>query len=190
MSYAHASLHVGGSEILVQDDALEAAELRALLEALDSAPFAGRESAIEEAREFTHHACEFRPDFVQNIGVATRIRLLLPVLGGVGDERITRSYCNFVRPSDQAFPHRDSSNEGDFTAVLFAVQQWRPSWAGELVFLEPRSGQALAVEARPARLVVFPGNVLHCGQPPSVAAEVRRLTVVFKFEPCISRKHP
>jgi hypothetical protein len=78
--------------------------------------------------------------------------------------------------------HRDSL-EPDFVSVLlFTNSFWDVCWGGGFSYIFPNTMDVKTVAYQPNRAVIFPSNMLHCGQSPSRCTDVFRTSVVFVFK--------
>jgi SM-20-related protein len=78
------------------------------------------------------------------------------------------------------FPHRDSLDEHDVTAMFYINEVWKPEWAGETCFFDESGDTDRAVLPRPNRLVIFPARVLHVARGVYPVTPDPRVVLVFK----------
>lgn len=94
---------------------------------------------------------------------------------------IYRVYANFNLHGDFQFAHEDG--EG-WTALYFVNSNWEEDWGGELlIYPNPDSGVAYAIEPRPGRMVIFDGMIRHRGGVPSKLCFDARISLAIKFRP-------
>jgi len=92
-----------------------------------------------------------------------------------------RIYANFNLHGDFQFAHEDGDG---WTALYFVNSIWEEDWSGELmIYPEPGSGFAYAIEPRPGRMVIFDGLIRHRGGVPSKLCFDARISLAIKFRP-------
>ena len=116
----------------------------------------------------------------------------------VRDCEIERIYANGQTATQRGAPHTD---DGDLTFLYFPNPVWKPSWGGELTFLEgdassggasgsgtsrPGGGDATArvletVPYRPNRALLFPASVVHYAEAPSRNFTGLRVSLAYKL---------
>jgi len=77
--------------------------------------------------------------------------------------------------------HRDNDSTATVTAVLFGNDRWEDIWGGELLF-DNGSEPIYAVQPRPARMVVFRGDIWHRAGAPTRAAMLPRYSLVIRYD--------
>lgn len=95
--------------------------------------------------------------------------------------RLIRTHCNLSMYGDLQFPHRDCAPGTGVTALLFANAVWKTEWTGETLFFNDDGDARCAVSARPGRILIFDGSILHRAGVPSREVFEPRLTVAFKY---------
>lgn len=169
-------LHIDGKELTILDDLFSDQQRRELYNFIvkspcrwDNVDTLEKNYSVRWKRECTEDATE--------LGVlASTIALMTN--GEREPLSLNRIYVNVNCPGEVHFPHVDGS--GVVTALYYANMSWKDSNDGETIFFE--SGEpVLAIKPRPGRLVIFDGEILHRGSPPSWRAKEPRFTVAFKF---------
>lgn len=98
--------------------------------------------------------------------------------------RAYRCYVNSAQYGDMLFTHTDClPGAGEITALWFICERWDPEWGGETLFFDADGDARAAVSPRPGRLVLFDGELPHCGRPPSRICTEARYTLAIKLEP-------
>lgn len=92
-----------------------------------------------------------------------------------------RVYANNHTYGVEGYAHTDSEEDGYFSTIYYAHQNWHRNWAGELVFFE-QGGQDIikSVYPKPGRVVQFPGRIPHAARAPSRECCDSRISVVIK----------
>jgi hypothetical protein len=93
---------------------------------------------------------------------------------------LVRCYANGHTYGVAGAPHIDRKQDGFWSLVFYAGEEWQPAWAGETVFFD-RTGDICNVSLpRPNRLVVFPSNILHAARGVERFCPALRICFVFK----------
>ncbi len=95
--------------------------------------------------------------------------------------QIGRIHVNSVPHGDLLATHEDGWPGASLTALYFANARWDAGWQGELILCDPLGESLYAIDPRPGRLVLFPGEVPHRGGAPSRACYEHRLSLAHKF---------
>lgn len=94
---------------------------------------------------------------------------------------LCRMYVHSLSFGDISLPHKDcKTGVDDVTAVLYLNTAWDVQWGGEIMFYRGKEADR-AVSIKPARLILFPGEITHSANPPNLLAPEPRLSWVFKF---------
>ena len=113
----------------------------------------------------------------------------LNTLWRIVDERIAggtceidRMYVNAYTHGDCPTVHADNYDEGYYTVLYYANEEWSHDWSGETVFYnETRDDIIRSVYPRPGRLVAFDGRIPHVAREPNRICPVVRYTVAMKL---------
>lgn len=97
------------------------------------------------------------------------------------DVNIGRIHVNCLPYGDLLGTHQDGWPGASLTGLYFANADWEPTWQGELILCNPLGESLYAVEPRPGRIVLFPGDIPHRAGAPSRACYAHRLTIGHKF---------
>lgn len=92
-----------------------------------------------------------------------------------------RVHVNCLPYGDLLSVHEDGWPGASLTGLYFANSQWLPGWHGELIMCDPMGESMYAIEPRPGRLVLFPGEIPHRAGSSSRACYAHRLTIGHKF---------
>ena len=80
------------------------------------------------------------------------------------------------------FPNRRAGKPRFVTALVYLPAAWRDEWGAPTRFLDPPTGEVLAVPARPGRVVLMDQDVTHAVTAPTDAAGSRpRYSLVLKL---------
>jgi hypothetical protein len=77
--------------------------------------------------------------------------------------------------------HRDSEEPNVISVLIFTNPFWVPSWGGAFTYIQEPSPEVFSVAYVPNRAVIFPANILHCGQAPLRCTDKMRTSMVFCF---------
>jgi hypothetical protein len=94
---------------------------------------------------------------------------------------IGRIHVNCLPYGDLLRTHEDGWPGAALTGLYFANASWHTDWQGELIICDPLRESLYAIEPRPGRIVLFPGETPHRAGAPSRACYAHRLTVAHKF---------
>lgn len=94
---------------------------------------------------------------------------------------IGRIHVNSIPHGDILYVHEDGWPGASLTGLYFSNSTWQPEWNGELILCDPMGESLYAIEPRPGRFVLFPGEIPHRGGAPSRACYAHRLTIGHKF---------
>lgn len=101
-------------------------------------------------------------------------------LVGGARAQLLRSYANALTYGLEGRIHKDSGNEKDVTAIVYANAFWADAWAGETVFFLP-GRETVSVTPVPGRVVLFKGSIDHVARSPSRDCPMLRTTLMYKF---------
>ena len=93
-----------------------------------------------------------------------------------------RAYANLHTYGIEGYPHTDSEEDLDRTAVLYLTPEWHRDWGGETAFYE---GPEIicAVMPKMARLVTFRSSIFHAARGVTRICPKMRPVLVFKARP-------
>lgn len=78
--------------------------------------------------------------------------------------------------------HCDSKEPEFISVLLFTNAHWEFSWGGGFTYVTKDLKNTETIGYKPNRAVIFPSNLLHCGQAPSRFTDALRTSVVFLFK--------
>lgn len=115
-------------------------------------------------------------------GVARIIAAALAELyPAYSDIEIDRIHVNCLPYGDLLSTHQDGPSGAALTGLYFANPQWQTDWHGELIICDAGGESRYAIQPKPGRVVLFPGEIPHRAGAPSRACYAHRLTVSHKF---------
>jgi len=114
---------------------------------------------------------EERPLFSETIFAKVQEALGIPV-------KIQRVYANGQLACQQGHMHLD---DGDVTFLYYPLEDWKPEWAGNLLFFKEANVRA-CVSYAPNRALAFPTNLPHRAEAPSREYNGLRVSVAWKLE--------
>lgn len=94
--------------------------------------------------------------------------------------RLVRCYANAHTYGVEGYVHTDALENGNFTALVYLVPEWKPEWAGETTFHSDDGEIAQAVLPKGNRLIIFEGQRLHAARALSRECPGLRITLMFK----------
>jgi len=97
------------------------------------------------------------------------------------DIEVGRIHVNSIPHGDMQSTHEDGWPGTSLTALYFVNADWQASWQGELILCDPLGESQYAIDPRPGRLILFPGEVPHRGGAPSRVCYEHRLSLAHKF---------
>ncbi len=176
---------VDGKSIRVYDDLVAPQVLQQFSAALDQSPFTRNEVARPDTADYRHWAKNFE------VPATERTPLFKPTVEaskafGSADRayRLYRSYVNHAGYGDMLFPHTDCMpGAGELTALWFICTEWNVDWGGETLFFNENEDAEFVVSPKPGRMVMFDGEISHCGRPPTRICYRPRYTFAMKLEP-------
>lgn len=95
--------------------------------------------------------------------------------------KLERAHVNSIPYGDFLIKHVDGPPQQVLTGLYFANAHWQQDWAGELIFADQYGESLYAIEFKPGRLLLFPGDILHRAGSPSRICFAHRLSVGYKF---------
>lgn len=95
--------------------------------------------------------------------------------------QIGRIHVNSVPYGDMLSTHEDGWPGASLTGLYFANANWHSGFQGELILCNPLGESMYAVEPRPGRFVLFPGEIPHRAGAPSRISYDHRLSLAHKF---------
>lgn len=90
-----------------------------------------------------------------------------------------RVIMNLYSHGDSSWLHKDSSNEADWTVIIFLNEYWNINWGGDFVLVEEDEILS-AFAATPGKFVLFQSNILHACRPVSREAPYPRFGVAYQ----------
>ena len=94
---------------------------------------------------------------------------------------LSRAHVNSIPHGDIQNTHEDGWPGVSLTALYFVNAGWQATWQGELILCDPLGESLYAIDPRPGRLVLFPGETPHRGGAPSRVCFEHRLSLALKF---------
>ena len=172
---------VGASRIAVFDGLLQ--DAAHYQDALALAAFKRTEVARPDTVGYKHWASEIGLEALRRQPI---MQLTSQALAAFDPSRAGhvphRAYTNVAGYGDVLFTHADClPGQRDITALWFICSEWDIEWGGETVFFDGDGEIACAVRPRPGRLVLFDGDILHAGRPPSRICFHPRYTLAIKL---------
>ena len=172
---------VGASRVAVFDGLL--ADPAQYQHALAQAAFKRTEVARPDTAGYKHWVTEIAVSALQQQPIQ---RLTMDALAAFDPHRAHyapyRAYTNVASYGDVLFTHRDClPGQRDLTALWYVCAEWDFEWGGETVFFDEAGEIACSVRPKPGRLVLFDGDILHAGRPPSRICYHPRYTLAIKL---------
>lgn len=87
------------------------------------------------------------------------------------------------------WPHTDSDQPDDLTAILYLNKYWKKEWAGETAFFEAQE-IAFSLLPRYGRIVVFNSSMEHAARSVGRLCPADRVIIVFKARPLVDTYQP
>lgn len=177
---------VGGRMVFVLDGLVPDGVRESLYECLQTDAFRRTEFARPDTREFRHNVVEYNVEKLRRselFNVIDRmVQLLFPPSAQSGKAlEVYRIYTNAVMFGDAAFAHRDSSEPEHVTVIAYPNPEWASELGGETLWYDEAGEIQEAIEPRAGRVVIFRGNILHKGSPPTRLFWGSRFTTAFKY---------
>jgi len=199
---AHVLQHEWGP-IHIIDHLFETSFVESLAAVLSRLPFTASDYDTEETRHILHLKCELPARILMEAKLSDEVLLaLLPKGMGASHlsavARITalalanyypdydgieigRIHVNCLPYGDLLYTHQDGSPRASLTGLYFGNAKWQVDWQGELIICHPDGESLYAIEPKPGRIVLFPGEIPHRAGAPSRACYAHRLTIGHKF---------
>lgn len=184
INYESLDIGIEKRKLFVFDNVVNRAASQWIHNEYKGLPVTMSDSDREDTQHIKHLKHDFGPaEWQMNTPsglLAARARELLTEQGvGYGD--LYRMYANFNLHGDFQFAHEDGHG---WTALYFVNSEWQEDWGGELmIYPEPSSGFAYALEPKPGRMVIFDGMIRHRGGVPSKLCFDARISLAIKFMP-------
>ncbi len=176
---------INGKHIHVFDNLVDPSVIVQINQALDGSAFTRNEIARPDTGQHRHWAHNM------NLDAARQLPLHAPTISATRifqrhdvDYSVYRAYTNCVSYGDHLYTHTDCMpGAGELTALWFISESWDPEWGGETLFFDDNKEALFVAAARPGRLVLFDGEILHCGKAPNRMCLTPRYTYAMKLEP-------
>ena len=173
---------VGGREVFVYDDLVEASEVSRYFAGMNQASFTHTESARPDAREHRHWVCETPLANLPRIAMWTATEAVVAAVRPGERYLPYRAYTNFASFGDLLLTHTDAQpGVRELTALWFVCDRWDTEWGGETLFFDDAGDAEIAVSPKPGRLMLFDGAIRHAGKPPNINCPVARFTFAIKL---------
>ncbi len=185
-------LHPQG-DIQLLDHIFEQTFIDYLYHNLNLAPYIADDYDNQTTRHISHLKCELpAQELISGTGlgqqapqlaiVATVIfELLQRLYPDYQHIAVQRIHVNNIPYGDLLSNHVDGPTGQALTGLYFANAEWRQSWGGELIICDPNEESLYAIEPRPGRIVLFPGDIFHRAGAPTRLCFARRLSIGHKF---------
>lgn len=96
-----------------------------------------------------------------------RMRERLPAVG-ITVPYFHRCLLNNFKVGDHPCYHKDSPrNDGSQTFMVYPNKVWELNWGGVTTFADDNDNVIAAANPKPGRIVIFNGNINHCGVSPT-----------------------
>ena len=176
---------IDGLRVAVFDDLVPMNMVKQIKSILDTSPFQHNEIARPDTAEYRHWANNMTVEAARNLPFHTATLLASEHLIRAGRKfQVYRAYTNYAGYGDMLFTHTDClPGAGELTALWFVAERWDIEWGGETLFFNHAGDAEFVVSPRPGRLVLFDGELRHCGRPPNRICTEPRYTLAFKLEP-------
>lgn len=173
---------VDGLKVAVFDDLLPLNMVAQVKQVLDGSPFQHNEIARPDTAEYRHWANNMSLEAARSLPFHTATVAAARNWPN-GPYQVYRAYTNYAGFGDMLFTHTDCMpGAGELTALWFVTDHWDVEWGGETLFFNSQSDAEVVVSPRPGRLVLFDGELRHCGRPPNRICTQPRYTLAFKLE--------
>lgn len=114
----------------------------------------------------------------------------LKALWDLVDGQVAKGACDTVRMYVNAYNfgdcptvHADSDDEGFYTVIYYANNDWSYDWSGETVFYnQAKTDITKAVYPTPGRIVLFDSRIPHVARTPSRSCPFVRYTIALKLK--------
>jgi hypothetical protein len=189
--------------IHILDQLFERSFVRSLNNVLASLPYVASEYDSDAGPRIRHLNCELPAGplitgSVEDAGLLSRLpkgkgaphlsavaRITAQALGLLYPDysqiELSRVHVNSIPHGDIQNTHEDGWPGVSLTALYFANAGWQSTWQGELILCDPLGESLYAIDSRPGRLVLFPGETPHRGGAPSRVCFEHRLSLAHKF---------
>ncbi|MGH8036061.1 MAG: 2OG-Fe(II) oxygenase, partial [Lysobacterales bacterium] len=189
--------------IYIIDHLFESSFVEGLAAVLSRLPFIASDYDTDETRHILHLKCELPAKTLMEVNLRDEALLaLLPKAMGASHlsavARITaaalakfypayagieigRIHVNCLPYGDLLNNHQDGLPGASLTGLYFGNAKWQADWQGELIMCDPGGESLYAIEPKPGRMVLFPGEIPHRAGAPSRACYAHRLSIGHKF---------
>lgn len=180
-------------EIQILDHVFEQSFIHLLYRNISAFPYIANDYDSEANQHILHLKCELpAQELISGIGLGQQAPHLA-ILSSVIFQLIQRFYpdyeqiavqrihINHIPYGDLLSNHVDGQPEQVLTGLYFANAEWLQDWGGELILCDQNQESLYAIEPRPGRLVLFPGDILHRAGAPTRLCFVPRLSIGHKF---------
>ncbi len=175
---------IDGKTVLVFDDLASSSVIRQMTEALDNSAFTRNEIARPDTAQHRHWAHNMLLEAARQLPLHQLTLDASTWMKRSGAEfQVYRSYTNCVSYGDHLYTHTDClPGGGELTALWFICEHWDVEWGGETLFYNSDMDAVAVVSPRPGRMVLFDGEITHCGTAPNRMCLMPRYTFAMKLE--------
>jgi len=122
---------------------------------------------------------KFNTDNVENLLDGILLKIWNILKDKIGFISLYNCYSNLMIEGVHAFPHYDSDEDNQVTAVIYICHEWNMFYGGGTSII--RNNEIIkTVSPKPNRVFVFSGNQLHTVQSLTSACVNPRITLMFK----------
>lgn len=181
MSSPSRAAQVSGRDVWVFDALVPPEEAARYFNAISQAAFTRTESARTDT-DFRHWVCEMPLANLPRTSLWAATETVVAQLRPGERFLPYRVYTNYASFGDTLLTHVDAvAPLRELTALWYLCEKWDTEWGGETLFYSDEGDAQIAVSPKPARLVLFDGQIRHAGKPPNRNCPVGRYTFAIKL---------
>ena len=175
---------IEGKQIYIYDHLVAPQVIAQIKQALDQNAFMRTEIARPDTEEHRHWVRNMPIEAAQKLPLFKPTVIAAQPFCQSGKQfRLYRAYTNCSNFGDMLFTHTDCKpGAGEITALWYICIEWDHEWGGETLFFNSENDAEFVAAPRPGRLVIFDGDITHCGRPPNRICYENRYTFALKLE--------
>lgn len=170
-----------GLDLFVFDDLLQPEVVGRIADDLATVPYHSRNSSSPDSQQYREWASHFPVEQFSDHPVQLAALSALTALYPQVSFEFWDVHCNNTTFGDWAFAHRDSNENGAYSALYYANKAWESDWYGETVFCQGDE-PVVSVSVRPGRLVLFDSRIKHRAGVPAMNCTAQRLTLSLRYQ--------
>jgi hypothetical protein len=131
-----------------------------------------------DTRNYVYIHSDYNEADINSLGILDKLKET-EIFSPYKDLELTRCTVNLSTPSDTHFAH---THLNQISLLYYVNLRWKPEWAGETMFYNENIDEIVFSSMyKPARLIVFDGDIPHSIRPQSISAPHYRFSLAMFF---------